>query len=180
LWWIEKGEFLQAASVYRKTSSLSEVCGRVCPHEKLCQGACVRTKRDGPVLTGALEAFVADYERNTAGVVIPPGDSTGKKVAVVGAGPAGLSCAEQLTRLGHWVTIFESKPAPGGLLVYGIPGFKLPKPVCAAIWGDLQQAGVAFVGNTTIGRTKTINDLFHEGFEAVFIGVGTGAICRWA
>jgi len=173
LWWIEKGEFLEAARVYRQTSSLSEVCGRVCPHEKLCQGACVRTKRDGPVLTGALEAFVADYERKTVGVIIPVGESTGKKVAVVGAGPAGLSCAEQLTRFGHWVTIFDAKPAPGGLLVYGIPGFKLPKPICAAIWGDLQRAGVTFVGNTTIGRTKTINDLFHEGFEAVFIGVGT-------
>src|SRR3990172_567979 len=121
LWWIEKGEFLEAARVYRQTSSLSEVCGRVCPHEKHCQGACVRTKRDGPVLTGALEAFVADYERKTVGVIIPVGESTGKKVAVVGAGPAGLSCAEQLTRFGHWVTIFDAKPAPEDYWSMGSP-----------------------------------------------------------
>src|SRR3990172_6376306 len=113
LWWIEKGEFLGAARVYRQTSSLSEVCGRVCPHEKLCQGACVRTKRDGPVLTGALETFVTGYQRQTAGVKVEVAPSTGKQVAVVGAGPAGLACADQLIRLVHWVTIFEAKPEPG-------------------------------------------------------------------
>jgi glutamate synthase (NADPH/NADH) small chain len=102
------------------------------------------------------------------------GESTGKKVAIVGAGPAGLACAEQLVRRGHWVTIFDSKPIPGGLLVYGIPNFKLSKQVFLELWLDLLDAGVTFVGNTYIGRTKKINDLFHEGFEAVFIGIGIG------
>lgn len=174
LWLIEQGEFLDAAGVYRRTSSMPEICGRVCPHEKLCQGACVRTKRDGPVLTGALEAFVADYERRVRGVKLSVGPATGRKVAIIGAGPAGISCAEQLLRLGHWVTIFEAKPAPGGLLVYGIPNFKLPKSIFFELWQGLLDAGVVFVGNTYIGQTKKINDLFHAGFEAVFIGTGTG------
>ena len=174
MWLIERGEFNQAAEVYRKTSCLSEVCGRVCPHEKLCEGACVRTKVDGPVLTGALEAFVADYNRQTCGVKIPIGESTGKKIAVIGAGPAGISCAEQLIRLGHWVTIFDAKPIPGGLLVYGIPNFKLPKSIVLELWQDLVEAGLTFIGNTYIGRTRTVNDLFNEGFDAVFIGTGAG------
>ncbi len=98
---------------------------------------------------------------------------TGKKVAIVGAGPAGLACAEQLVQKGHQVTIFESKPAPGGLLLYGIPNFKLPKDVVFARWQDLATAGVEFVGNTYIGKDKTIDDLFDEGYEAVFVGVGS-------
>jgi glutamate synthase (NADPH) small chain len=174
LWLIEQGKFLEAAQVYRKTSSMPEICGRVCPHEKLCQGACVRSKRGEPVLTGALEVFVCDYERQALGREIPVGKSSGKRVAVIGAGPAGLACAEKLVRLGHWVTIFDAKPAPGGLLVYGIPSFKLPKSVVFSLWDALQRAGVEFRGNTYIGRTKTVNQLFQEGFEAVFIGVGTG------
>jgi len=174
IWLIEQGEFNQAAQVYRETSSLPEVCGRVCPHEKLCEGACVRTKVDGPVLTGALEAFVVDYDRKAHSVKIPVGKSTGKKVAIIGAGPAGMACAEQLIRLGHWVTIFDAKPTPGGLLVYGIPNFKLPKSIVLEIWQDLLDAGLTFVGNTYIGRTHTINDLFHEGFDAVFVGTGAG------
>jgi glutamate synthase (NADPH/NADH) small chain len=174
VWLIEQGEFNQAAHVYRKTSSLPEVCGRVCPHEKLCEGACVRTKVDGPVLTGALEAFVADYDRRTRKMKISIGESTGKKVAIVGAGPAGIACAEQLIRLGHWVTIFDAKPIPGGLLVYGIPNFKLPKSIVLEIWQDLLEAGLTFIGNTYIGRTNTINDLFKEGFDAVFVGTGAG------
>jgi glutamate synthase (NADPH) small chain len=174
LWLIEQGEFLKAAQVYRQTSCLPEVCGRVCPHEKLCEGACVRIKRDGPVLTGALETFATEYQRRTAGVKLEVTPSTGKKVAVIGAGPAGLACADQLIRLGHWVTIFEAKPEPGGLLVYGIPRFKLAKEHVFEIWEDLERAGVEFVGNSYIGRARTINDLFQEGFDAVFVGTGTG------
>lgn len=173
MWLIEQGRFLEAAQLYRQTSSLPEVCGRVCPHEQLCQGSCVRNHRHEPVLTGALEAFVTDYERCVQGVSIPVGEPTGKKVAIIGAGPAGMACAEQLVQKGHSVTIFEAKPAPGGLLLYGIPNFKLPKEVVFARWKDLAKAGVQFVGSTYIGKDKTVDDLFAEGYQAVFIGVGS-------
>jgi glutamate synthase (NADPH/NADH) small chain len=174
MWLIEEGQFVEAAQLYRQTSSLPEICGRVCPHEQLCQGSCVRSKRQEPVLTGALEAFVCDYERQAAGVSIPVQASSGKRVAIVGAGPAGLACAEQLLQDGYQPTLFDAKPAAGGLLLYGIPNFKLPKEVVAARCADLEQAGVPFIGNTSIGKDKTIDDLFAEGYQAVFIGVGTG------
>jgi glutamate synthase (NADPH/NADH) small chain len=173
MWLIEQGQFLEAARLYRQTSSLPEICGRVCPHEQLCQGSCVRSKRHEHVLTGALEAFVTDYERHAYGTAIPVGIPNGKKVAIVGAGPAGLACAEQLVQKGYQVTIFEAQPAPGGLLVYGIPNFKLPKEVVSARWEDLAQAGVEFVGNAYIGKDKKIDDLFAEGYSAVFVGVGS-------
>lgn len=172
MWLIEEGRFLEAAKIYRETSSFPEICGRVCPHEQLCNGSCVRSKVNEPVLTGALEAFVADYERAMGAVEIPVGEPTGKRVAIVGAGPAGMACAEQLVQKGHSVTIFEARPSPGGLLLYGIPNFKLPKDVVMARWSDLEAAGVEFVGNTYIGKNKTIDQLFEEGFEAVFVGVG--------
>src|SRR3990172_586015 len=164
MWLIEQGQFLEAARLYRQTSSLPEICGRVCPHEQLCQGSCVRGKRHEHVLTGALEAFVTDYERQAYGTAIPVGIPKGKKVAIVGAGPAGLACAEQLVQKGYQVTIFEAKPAPGGLLAYGIPNFKLPKEVVSARWEDLVRAGVEFVGNAYIGKDKKIDDLFAEGY----------------
>ncbi len=174
MWLIEQGRFLEAAALYRETSSMPEICSRVCPHEVLCQGGCVRSAYDGTVQTGMLERFVVDYERRVKGglVEVPVGKPTGHSVAVVGAGPAGLSCAEQLRQRGHDVTIFEAKPAAGGLLVYGIPNFKLTKDVVFARVDDLKAAGVKFVLNTKIGKDKTIDDLFAEGFEAVFIGVG--------
>lgn len=174
MWLIEHGQFLEAAKLYRQTSSMPEICGRVCPHEQLCQGSCAQGKSNQPVLTGALEAFVSDYQREHQGVSILVGQPTGKRVAIVGAGPSGLACAEQLVQKGHDVTIFEAKPAPGGLLTYGIPNFKLPKEVVFARWNDLEAAGVEFVPNTYIGKDKTVDRLFEEGFEAVFVGVGTG------
>ncbi len=174
MWLIEHGQFLEAAQVYHRTSTLPEICGRVCPHEQLCQGACPRNKRGEPVLTGALEAFVLDYERQHQPYRIPVGAPSGKKVAVVGAGPAGLAVAEELVKQGHEVTIFDSKPAPGGLLLYGIPNFKLPKTVVWNKWSDLEQAGVKFVPRTYIGQDKTVDQLFAEGFDAVFLGVGVG------
>jgi len=174
MWLIEQGHYVEAAQLYRQTSSLPEICSRVCPHEQLCQGSCVLNKTQEPVLCGPLETFVTCYERKTAGVAIPVGKPTGKKVAIVGAGPAGLGCGEQLLEQGHSVTFFDSKPAPGGLLVYGIPNFKLAKEVFFCRWGDFEKAGARFVGNTYIGENKTIDQLLQEGFDAVFIGVGTG------
>ncbi|MFH2040630.1 MAG: NAD(P)-dependent oxidoreductase [Chloroflexota bacterium] len=174
MWLIENGQFLEAAGVYRQTSSLPEVCGRICPQDKLCEGACVRGRKGSlPVPTGALEAFSTHYQRRKQGVTIPVGKFTGKKVAIVGAGPSGLACAKELVGHGHWVTIFDAWPAPGGLLTYGIPNFKLPKKVVFDIWDDLLRAGVTFVGNTYIGPKITIEKLFQGGYNAIYIGVGT-------
>ena len=174
MWLIEQGHYVEAAELYRQTSSLPEICSRVCPHDQLCQNSCGLNKSQEPVLCGPLETFVTCYERKTAGVAIPVGKPTGRQVAIVGAGPAGLGCAEQLLQQGHSVTLFDSKPAPGGLLVYGIPNFKLAKEVFFCRWGDFEKAGAKFVGNTYIGKDKTIDQLFAEGFDAVFVGVGTG------
>ena len=174
MWLIEQGRFADAADLYHQTSSLPEVCGRVCPHEVLCQGSCVLNKHHEPVLCGELEAFTVDYKRRTEGSLIPVGTPSGKRVAIIGAGPAGLGCADLLVQMGHEVTIFESKPAPGGLLVYGIPNFKLPKDVWIEKWEEFERAGVKFVPNTYIGKNKTLDDLFkRDRFDAVFIGVGS-------
>jgi glutamate synthase (NADPH) small chain len=174
MWLIEQGRYIEASELYRQTSSLPEICSRVCPHEQLCQGSCVLNKTFEPVLCGPLETFVTCYERKTQGVTLTTGKSTGRKVAIVGAGPAGLGCAERLIRSGHEVTFFDSKPAPGGLLVYGIPNFKLSKEVFFCRWGDFEKAGARFKGGTYIGKDKTVDDLLMEGFDAVFIGVGVG------
>ena len=173
LWLIEHGRFSDAADLYHQTSSLPEVCGRVCPHEQLCQGSCVLNKHHEPVLCGELEVFSIGYQRRHDGYAIPVAPPTGKHVAIIGAGPAGLGCAEQLVQRGHDVTIFESKPAPGGLLVYGIPNFKLSKEIWLEKWEEFVRARVKFVPNTYIGRDKTVDALFNEGFDAVFIGVGS-------
>ena len=173
MWLIEQGKFLEAAQLYHKTTSLPETCGRVCPHEQLCQGSCVDNKTQEPVLTGELEAFAVDFERRTAGHVIPLGSPTGKRVALIGAGPASLGCADVLVQQGHEVTIFEAKPAPGGLLLYGIPNFKLPKAVWFEKWEEFERAGVKFVPNFYVGRDKSIDQLLDEGFDAVFLGVGS-------
>jgi glutamate synthase (NADPH/NADH) small chain len=176
MWLIEHGRFGEAAEVYRQTSSLPEVCGRVCPQDRLCEGACVRGAKGGQTIPlGTLEAFVTTYQRRTLGYQIPTAPSSGMKVAIIGAGPAGLSCAEQLVQLGHWVTIFDARPAPGGLLTYGIPNFKLDKTLVYEIWRSLASAGVSFVGNTVIGKQRTIDDLFQEGYSAIFIAIGAGA-----
>ena len=172
MWLIEQGKFLEAAKVYRQTSSLPEICGRVCPQEQLCQGSCSQKKSIDPVLTGPLEAFVTDYQRQTVGYQLPVGEPTGKRVAIVGSGPTGIACAEQLVQKGHKVTIFESKPGAGGLMTYGIPGFKLPKAVVIDCVTDLENAGVEFVFDTYIGKDITIDELFAKGYDAVFVGVG--------
>ncbi|HTP03513.1 MAG TPA: NAD(P)-dependent oxidoreductase [Anaerolineales bacterium] len=178
MWLIEQGKFLEAAQLYHTTSSLPEVCGRVCPHEQLCQGSCVHNKDHEPVLTGELEAFTVDYERRTTGYMIPVEQHTGKKVAIVGSGPAGLGCADVLLQKGYEVTVFDARPAPGGLLVYGIPNFKLSKSVWFEKWEEFERAGVKFVPNTYIGKDITIDELFAKGFGAVFIGVGSEVDAR--
>lgn len=173
MWHIYQGEFLEAAAVYRQTSNMPEICGRVCPQEKLCQGSCVVGKRGEPVLLGKLEYFVADYERRTTGIRKPEiAPATGKRVAVVGAGPAGLSVAEELTKRGHAVTVFEILPVAGGVMVYGIPSFKLAKQVVADKVKFLEEIGVKFIFNTTIGKDVTLDDLFKEGYSALFLGTG--------
>lgn len=175
LFLIEQGNFLEAASVFRKTNFMPEICGRVCPQEKLCEGACVLKRIGDPVLVGALESFTCEYERRQVGVNIQPGEGSGRKVAIIGAGPSGLACADVLVRMGHWVTMYDSRSYPGGALSYGFPNFKLPHSLITDIWNSLKQAGVSFVGNTYVGKKKkTVNDLFAEGYEAIFLGVGSG------
>ncbi len=176
MWLIEQGRYLEAAALYRQTSSMPEICGRVCPQEALCQASCVRSRYGEPVLTGMLEAFVTDFDRRhrhqqNGGARARP---NGKKVAIVGAGPAGLACAEQLSRQGYQATLFDARERPGGLLLYGIPNFKLPKDILAERIDEILQGGVEFVGNTFIGRDLSVDDLFDQGFEAVFVGIGTG------
>ncbi len=174
MWLIEQGRFKEAAAIYHQTSSLPEVCGRVCPHEQLCQGSCVLNKHHTPVLTGQLEVFALEWERANDPHVIQKAPATGRKIAIVGAGPAGLSAAHLLLERGHAVTIYDAKPAPGGLMVYGIPNFKLPKDSFFRKWEDLERAGAHFVGNTYVGKDITIDQLFEQGYQAVFVGVGTG------
>jgi len=179
---LEKDDIGGAADKFRETSNLPELCGRLCPQERLCEGECVvafairpDSHQEPPVLIGKLEAFVADYQRKHLGVplpVLPP--ASGFKVAVVGAGPAGLAVAEELAKLGHGSTMYDAWPEPGGVLLYGIPNFKLSKDVLRDKLSYLEQLGVAFVGNTWVGRDVTIDDLFARGFDAVFVGTGAG------
>ncbi|MEM5773569.1 MAG: NAD(P)-dependent oxidoreductase [Anaerolineaceae bacterium] len=176
MWLIEHGEFEEALGLYLRTSSFPCFCGRVCPHEQLCQGSCVLSKDGAPVLTGHLEAFVADYALCrwlSEGSVLDTTPRVEKKVAVVGAGPSGLGCANDLAKKGYAVTVFDAMPHPGGLLMYGIPNFKLPRNVIYPQIDRLKMMGVEFVSNTRIGVDKTVDDLFTAGYEAVFIGVGT-------
>ncbi|NPV85654.1 MAG: NAD(P)-dependent oxidoreductase [Anaerolineae bacterium] len=172
---IEKGNFLEASQTFRLTSTIPEICGRVCPQEKLCQGSCVHNLRNEPVLIGPLEVFVTDYERSVKGsITIRKGAPSGRKVAIVGGGPSGLACAERLINFGHDVTVYDQRPIPGGLLMYGIPGFKLSSKVLMAKLNELQNAGIHFVTNTFIGKDITIDALFNDGFDAVYISVGAG------
>ncbi|MCX5852813.1 MAG: NADPH-dependent glutamate synthase [Deltaproteobacteria bacterium] len=169
-------DYIAAARKIKETNSLPAVCGRVCPQEEQCEIKCVLGKKGEPVAIGRLERFVADYER-TAGIVAIPDlpKPTGKKVAVVGAGPAGLTIAGDLVRRGHDVTIFEGLHKSGGVLIYGIPEFRLPKGIVDAEVEYLIRMGVRIETNMIIGRSKTIDELFAEGYHAIFLGVGAGA-----
>ncbi len=167
-------DFEGAYEVIAESSSLPAVCGRVCPQETQCEGVCVRGIKGEPVGIGRLERFAADYHNaNFKGEVHKP-ESNGKKVAVIGAGPAGLTCAGDLAKKGYDVTVFEALHLAGGVLVYGIPEFRLPKSIVSKEIDGLKAIGVKVETNMIIGRTLTVDDLFADGFKAVFIGSGAG------
>jgi glutamate synthase (NADPH) small chain len=173
---IEKGEFEAAARKLKETNSLPAICGRVCPQETQCEEVCNLKKAAGtPVAIGNLERFAADWERSHGVVSLPTLPApTRKKAAVIGAGPAGLTVAGDLAKKGHRVTIFEALHLSGGVLVYGIPEFRLPKAILKAEVDYLKRLGVEFKMNFVVGKTATLNDLRAEGFEAFFIGTGAG------
>jgi glutamate synthase (NADPH/NADH) small chain len=172
---IKKNDYLGAIKKIKEKNSLPAVCGRVCPQEEQCEKVCVLAKKFEPVGIGRLERFVADYEARVGAISVPPvAPPTGKKVAVVGSGPAGLTVAGDLAKLGHAVTIFEALHKPGGVLVYGIPEFRLPKAIVAREVDFIAQLGVKVENNAVMGRLHTVDELFALGYHAVFIGVGAG------
>jgi glutamate synthase (NADPH/NADH) small chain len=173
---IAEGKFIEAALKLKETNALPAVCGRVCPQEDQCEKLCILGKKGEPVAVGRLERFAADTERQAGKISIPtPAVPNGKKIAVVGAGPSGLTIAGDLVRIGYDVTIFEALHKAGGVLVYGIPEFRLPKAIVDAEVDYLSKMGVKIVTNAVIGRLKTVDELFAEGFDAVYLGVGAGA-----
>ena len=172
---VAEGDFDAAYEIITSTNSLPAVCGRVCPQEKQCESKCVRGIKGESVGIGRLERFVADYhmaKENKEPVKVP--ESNGHRIAVIGSGPAGLTCAGDLRKMGYDVTNFEAFHKSGGVLVYGIPQFRLPKEIVAAEIDNLKAMGVNIVNNAVIGKAETIDELFEDGFEAVFIGSGAG------
>ena len=173
---IAAGDFLGAARTLKETNSLPAVCGRVCPQEDQCEKTCILGKKGEPVAIGRLERFAADYERERGAVTVPEvAPPKGKKIAVVGAGPSGLTIAGDLVKLGYDITVFEALHKAGGVLVYGIPEFRLPKAIVEAEVDYLRKLGVKIVVNAVIGRLHTVDELFAAGFDAVYIAVGAGA-----
>ena len=174
---VAEGDFDGAYEIITSTNSLPAICGRVCPQENQCEGQCVRGIKGESVGIGRLERFVADYHNahgHQGGAPVKP-EPNGHKVAIVGSGPAGLTCAGDLARKGYDVTVYEALHSVGGVLVYGIPEFRLPKAIVAKEVKRLEHFGVKIVTNTVVGRTITIDELMEEeGFEAVFVGSGAG------
>ncbi len=172
---IAENDFSGAAKKLWETNALPAVCGRVCPQEDQCEGKCILGKKGEPVAIGYLEKFAADWERqNGSGELPPVAKTTGKKVAVIGSGPSGLTVAGDLLVKGHEVTIFEAFHKPGGVLVYGIPEFRLPKEIVAAEVATLEKMGANIECNSVVGASVTIDELFEEGYDAAYIGVGAG------
>ena len=172
---IVQGDMSGAIRHLWKMNALPAVCGRVCPQEIQCEGQCIVGKKGEPVAIGNLERFCADYEREHGTGELPPKQpATGKKVAVVGSGPSGLTVAGDLIVKGHDVTIFEAFHKPGGVLVYGIPEFRLPKAIVAQEVNFLSRLGVKVECNAVVGRTVSLDELFAEGYEAIYVGVGAG------
>jgi len=173
---VSEGDMLGAAKVIKKSNLLPAICGRVCPQEDQCEMVCVVGKKDKPVSIGRLERYVADYEAAHGTFEMPEiAPKTGKKVAIIGSGPAGLACAGDLIQMGHEVTIFEALHKAGGVLVYGIPEFRLPKSIVERELDYLQKIGVEFKVNHVIGRIRTVDDLIQkDGYDAVFLANGAG------
>ena len=176
---VAEEKFDEAYDIITSTNSLPAICGRVCPQENQCEGKCVRGIKGEPVGVGRLERFVADYHKATVGnegvQPVTEGPGKGIKVAIVGSGPAGLTCAGDLVNLGYDVTVFEGLHKPGGVLVYGIPEFRLPKDeIVAYEVKTLEKKGVKFVCDVLVGKSIYIQDLLDEGYKAVFIGTGAG------
>ena len=173
---IERGQFLEAAKVLKATSALPAVCGRVCPQEKQCESKCIHLKMGHPaVAIGNLERFAADFERQSGKMALPEcAPKNGKKVAIVGSGPAGLSCAGDLAKAGYEVTVFEALHEIGGVLKYGIPEFRLPNAIVDVEIESLRKMGVHFVTDCIIGKTLTMQDLEAEGYKAIFVASGAG------
>jgi glutamate synthase (NADPH/NADH) small chain len=173
---IKEGRFLESLQINRRTNSLPAVCGRVCPQEDQCEEKCVLLKTGKPINIGALERFAADFEKtlDEKAPTKPPTQKKEEKVAVIGAGPAGLTCAADLAKMGYRVTIFEGLHKPGGVLTYGIPEFRLPKSIVQEEVKEIEELGVEVRLNYLIGRTKTIEVLRKDGFKAFFIASGAG------
>jgi len=172
---LQKGEFAKAYQAIKATNGLPAVCGRVCPQENQCEAKCVRGVKGEPVAIGRLERFCADWAMAHLREEAPPPPSNGKKVAVIGSGPAGLTCAADLCKKGYDVTIFEALHTAGGVLMYGIPEFRLPKAIVQKEIDALKKMGVKIVTNYVVGKSLTIDEIMsEEGFSAVFIGSGAG------
>jgi len=173
---IKEGKFIEAAWKVKEKNALPAVCGRVCPQEIQCESLCILGKKGEPVAIGNLERFVADYEREKGEIKIPEKPKpTGKKVAIIGAGPGGLTCAADLIKSGHQVTLYEALHKPGGVLIYGIPEFRLPKVMVEKEVEYIKKLGVEVVVNAVIGNLHTVNELLNEhGYDACFIATGAG------
>lgn len=172
---LAEGDFAGAIRVIREKNSLPAICGRVCPQENQCESRCVLGRKGEPVAIGRLERFAADWEmQNEVSTSVERPKSNGKRVAIVGSGPAGLTAAGDLAKMGYQVTIFEALHAPGGVLAYGIPEFRLPKRIVQREIDKLVELGVEICTNEVIGQTETIDELLASGYDAVFIGTGAG------
>jgi glutamate synthase (NADPH/NADH) small chain len=172
---VREKKYAEAIGVVKEQNSLPAICGRVCPQEVQCEKVCTLAKAKQPIAIGRLERFVADYEREKLGVKTPKlPKPTGKKVAIIGSGPAGLTAAGELVKLGHNVKIFESLHVPGGVLVYGIPEFRLPKKIVQSEVEYVKKLGAELEVDVLVGRTYTIDELFKDGYDAIFVGSGAG------
>ena len=171
---VKNRRFAEAIAVIKESNGLPAVCGRVCPQENQCQGVCTLAHRFEPVAIGRLERFCADWEAEHGMCCPPVADETGKRVAIIGAGPAGLTAAGELRKLGHGVTVFELLHEAGGVLMYGIPEFRLPKAIVAREIDALRQMGVQIEVNKVVGQIYTVDQLLEQGYDAVFVGTGAG------